>query len=135
VTFGVGHQEKSILSEFLCAPTRHTLLTVFLIFWRHAPNMRPIGVYLYLSLAQPIVSVQSDHSGILHRVSLFNLMHTTPTRNTPGQSPNFDKLAFRKYMKNIGRAYQKQAMELVSLSRTFVQAQEQSSDSDAELGK
>ncbi|KAH9955996.1 hypothetical protein BC827DRAFT_1271203 [Russula dissimulans] len=97
--------------------------------------MRPIGVYLYLSLAQPIVSVQSDHSGILHRVSLFNLMHTTPTRNTPGQSPNFDKLAFRKYMKNIGRAYQKQAMELVSLSRTFVQAQEQSSDSDAELGK
>ncbi|KAH9955997.1 hypothetical protein BC827DRAFT_819595 [Russula dissimulans] len=95
--------------------------------------MRPIGVYLYLSLAQPTVSVQSDHSGILRRVSSFNLM--PPTGNTPGNSPNFDKLAFRKYTRNIGRAYQAQAMELISLSWTFLQAQEQPLNSDAELGK
>ncbi|KAI9508729.1 hypothetical protein F5148DRAFT_1283665 [Russula earlei] len=61
-------------------------------------------------------------------------MPTPPANNPP--SPNFDRLAFRGCMKNIGRAYRKQALELVSLCRTFVAAQEQSPDSlaDAELG-
>ena len=42
-----------------------------------------------------------------------------------------DKYAFIKYMKNIGRAYRKQAKELVSISRLFVQAQDQTFDPDA----
>jgi hypothetical protein len=37
----------------------------------------------------------------------------------------FDTLAFVKYVKNIGAYYRKQAIELVSICRTFVQAQEQ----------
>ncbi|KAI0268967.1 hypothetical protein BGY98DRAFT_1101358 [Russula aff. rugulosa BPL654] len=41
-----------------------------------------------------------------------------------------DKYALVKYMKNIGRAYQKQAKELVSISRLFVQAQNHAFDSD-----
>jgi hypothetical protein len=36
-------------------------------------------------------------------------------------------------MKNIGRVYRKQATELVSLCRTFVQAHEQTPDSDTKL--
>jgi hypothetical protein len=51
------------------------------------------------------------------------------------QTPKFDKLSFIKYMKNIGRAYRKQATELVSICRTFVQAQEHSLDSYAKLKK
>ena len=41
-----------------------------------------------------------------------------------------DRYAFIKYMKNIGRAYRKQAKELVSISRLFVQAQNQTFDLD-----
>lgn len=37
--------------------------------------------------------------------------------------PTFDKLPFFKYVKNIGRPYRKRAVELVSISRTFMQAQ------------
>ncbi|KAF8266956.1 hypothetical protein EI94DRAFT_1701389 [Lactarius quietus] len=51
------------------------------------------------------------------------------------QLPNLDKLAFTKYMKNIGRAYRKQAMELISICRTFVQAGERSISQDADLRK
>jgi hypothetical protein len=51
------------------------------------------------------------------------------------QSSNLDKLAFVKYMKNIGRAYRKQAMELVSTCRTLVQAGERSISQDADLRK
>jgi hypothetical protein len=47
--------------------------------------------------------------------------------------PRFDKLSFVRYMKDIGRAYRKQATELVSICRLLVQAQEQTPDSDAEL--
>ncbi|KAH9955533.1 hypothetical protein BGW80DRAFT_1450535 [Lactifluus volemus] len=46
---------------------------------------------------------------------------------------NFDKYSFKKYMKNIGRAYRKQAIELISACRDFVQAREQSYQSDIEL--
>ncbi|KAH9173176.1 hypothetical protein EDB89DRAFT_743725 [Lactarius sanguifluus] len=49
------------------------------------------------------------------------------------RSSRFDKLSFAKYMKNIGRAYRKQAMELVSICRTFVQAGERSVSQDADL--
>ena len=41
-----------------------------------------------------------------------------------------DRYALIKYMKNIGRAYRKQAKELVSISRLFVQAQNQTFDLD-----
>ncbi|KAI9507837.1 hypothetical protein F5148DRAFT_63791 [Russula earlei] len=81
------------------------------------------------SVTVDCIPSSGNHSGIL---STSHLMPTAPTINPP----NFDKLAFRKYMKNIGRAYRKQAVELVSLCRTFVAAQEQSPDSlaDVELG-
>ncbi|KAH9051166.1 hypothetical protein EDB83DRAFT_2398339 [Lactarius deliciosus] len=49
------------------------------------------------------------------------------------RSSHFDRLSFAKYMKNIGRAYRKQAMELVSICRTFVQAGERSVSQDADL--
>jgi len=58
---------------------------------------------------------------------------TTLTSNNRGQSPDFDKYAFRKYVGKIGRAYQKQARELVSICRTFGQAQQQSRHSDFDL--
>ena len=56
-----------------------------------------------------------------------------------GSSPStikVDKYAFIKYMNNIGRAYRKQAMELVSISRLFVQFQNQTfgSNADRNLG-
>jgi hypothetical protein len=49
------------------------------------------------------------------------------------QSSGFDKRSFVKYMKNIGGAYRKQATELVSICRTFVQAQDQIFNPDADL--
>jgi hypothetical protein len=53
------------------------------------------------------------------------------------ENQKFDKLSFVKYMKNIGRAYRKQAMELVSICRVFVQVQvgELSVSQDAALRK
>ncbi|KAH9058111.1 hypothetical protein EDB87DRAFT_952465 [Lactarius vividus] len=47
----------------------------------------------------------------------------------------FDKFSFLKYMKNVGRAYRKQAMELISICRFFVQAGERSVRQDAHLRK
>jgi hypothetical protein len=48
------------------------------------------------------------------------------TARAPSTKPNiFDGLAFVKYMKNTGRSYRKQAMELVSISRIFALDQEQ----------
>lgn len=54
-------------------------------------------------------------------------MHATQPTSTSvsAKSPAFDKLAFVKYVKDIGRQYRKQAMKLVSISRTFAQAQAQ----------
>ena len=49
--------------------------------------------------------------------------------------PNLDKLAFAKYMKNIGRAYRKQAMELVTTCRALVQVGEQSDSQNVDLRK
>ena len=60
-------------------------------------------------------------------------MPSSPAATNKGQLSNFDKLSFVRYMKNIGRAYRKQAVELVSLCRTFVQAQEQSPESSDNL--
>lgn len=48
-------------------------------------------------------------------------------------SSKFDKFSFIKYMKNIGRAYRKQALELISICRNFVRTQEQTPESCAEL--
>ncbi|KAH9032236.1 hypothetical protein EDB85DRAFT_1259404 [Lactarius pseudohatsudake] len=48
---------------------------------------------------------------------------------------HFDKLSFLKYMKNIGRAYRKQATELISICRFFVQVGERSVRQDAYLRK
>ncbi|KAH9955998.1 hypothetical protein BC827DRAFT_1234259 [Russula dissimulans] len=62
-------------------------------------------------------------------------MHSTPTvtGTSPDRPPKFDKLSFLKYMKNIGRAYRKQATELVSMCRTFFQAHEQNDEAYARL--
>ena len=63
-------------------------------------------------------------------------MSLESTVNTQGRPPllNFDKLSFVSGMKNIGgKAYRRQAMELVSLSRRLVQSQEQSFIADATL--
>ena len=62
-------------------------------------------------------------------------MHASqPTSiSVPDKSTPFDKLAFVKYMKDIGGQYRKQAVELVSISRRFVQAQEQTRSSHDEL--
>jgi hypothetical protein len=49
------------------------------------------------------------------------------------QRSRFDKLSFANYMKNISRAYRKQAMELISICRLFVRAQKQIPASDATL--
>lgn len=54
----------------------------------------------------------------LRRIALSNRM-SSPS------AIKIDKYAFIKYLKNIGRAYRKQAKELVSISRLFVQAQNQ----------
>jgi hypothetical protein len=53
--------------------------------------------------------------------------------NNKGNPSSFDKTSFIKYIKNIGRAYRKQAMELVSACRLFVQVQKQTPASDATL--
>jgi len=57
---------------------------------------------------------------------------STDAKNCP-QSPPYDKLSFTKYMKKIGRAYRKQATELISLCRTFSQARELAPDAVARL--
>ncbi|KAH9058141.1 hypothetical protein EDB87DRAFT_1744395 [Lactarius vividus] len=48
---------------------------------------------------------------------------------------DFDALSFIKYMKNIGRAYRKQATELVSICRLFARVGEQSPRQHADLTK
>ena len=50
-------------------------------------------------------------------------------------SSNFDPISFLKYMEHSGRAYRKQAMELVSLCRVFVRLGEDSVRQDADLRK
>ncbi|KAI0288281.1 hypothetical protein BC826DRAFT_1107873 [Russula brevipes] len=60
--------------------------------------------------------------------------HTTSVIavNDSDQSLKFDRLSFLKYMKNIGGAYRKQAIELISICRDFVQAQGQTPESLAD---
>ncbi|KAI0300015.1 hypothetical protein B0F90DRAFT_571146 [Multifurca ochricompacta] len=60
-------------------------------------------------------------------------MPSSLVTSAPKNPPKFDRLGFVKYMKNIGRAYRKQAMELISICRLFVQAEEQSIDAGKEL--
>ncbi|KAN0105755.1 hypothetical protein V8E52_010714 [Russula decolorans] len=62
-------------------------------------------------------------------------MPTTPpiSSSAPATRPDFDNLSFRKSVKYIGRSYRKRAMELVSICRTFVQAQIQTPDSHYKL--
>ena len=59
-------------------------------------------------------------------------MTATPI-SIEAKSRAFDKLAFLKYVKDIGGQYRKQALKLVSISRTFAQAQEQTRSSYDEL--
>jgi len=63
----------------------------------------------------------------------FTLSDHSPPLPLFCQSPMFDKLAFIKYMKNIGRAYRNQATVLVSICRYFEQTKAQTPGSDAEL--
>jgi hypothetical protein len=64
-------------------------------------------------------------------------MISSPTTDARGHAQatggGFDKLSFVRYMKNVGRAYRKQSMELVSICRTFSQAQKQTPDADTKL--
>ena len=56
---------------------------------------------------------------------------TLPTRS---RSTNlFDGHTFVKYVKNVGTSHRKQTMELISICRTFVQAQEQTLSSGNDL--
>jgi hypothetical protein len=48
-------------------------------------------------------------------------------------SPAFDKLAFVKYVKDVGREYRREAMTSISLCQTFIKAQEQTRSSYEEL--
>jgi hypothetical protein len=48
-------------------------------------------------------------------------------------SPDFDPIAFYKYMEHSGRAYRKQATEIVSLCRIFARLGEESVRQDADL--
>ena len=43
----------------------------------------------------------------------------------------FDALSFISYIKNTGRAYQRQAIELVNICRMFVEASSQEEQHDA----
>ncbi|KAI0251689.1 hypothetical protein BJV78DRAFT_418061 [Lactifluus subvellereus] len=43
----------------------------------------------------------------------------------------FDPLSFKRYFRNIGRAYQRQAIELVNICRFFVEASSQELQHDA----
>ena len=78
-----------------------------------------------------LYSIPGDPSRPLRFFVYSTSMSPASTAKAQGQSPPFDKISFIKYMKNIGRAYRKQATELVSISRTFVQAQEQAFNLDA----
>lgn len=57
------------------------------------------------------------------------------TQPTPidSSASRFDKLSFAKYVKDIGRDYREQAIKLVSLCRSFAQAQKQIHNSYEEL--
>ncbi len=60
-------------------------------------------------------------------------MHATHATPIDSSAPPFDKLSFVKYVKYIGREYRQQAIKLVSICRTFTQAQNQSRSSYDEL--
>src|SRR6267154_3008718 len=51
----------------------------------------------------------------------------------PTSEPRFDNLSFVKEMKDNGREYRNQAIELISICQNFVQAQNQSRSSYDEL--
>ncbi|KAF8495896.1 hypothetical protein F5888DRAFT_507428 [Russula emetica] len=50
--------------------------------------------------------------------------------SAPPSNVSFDKISFIKYTKEIGREYRKQAIELISICRTFAQEQKQGSPYD-----
>jgi len=60
-------------------------------------------------------------------------MSISPNESAKDLRPNFDKFSFIRYMKNVGRAYRKQATELVFICRAFIQVEEQTPNPDAEL--
>ena len=61
-------------------------------------------------------------------------MSISPNGSAKNVYPGFDKFSFVRYMKNVGRAYRRQATELIDVCRTFVQAGEQTPHSDEALG-
>jgi hypothetical protein len=81
---------------------------------------RPIYLSTYFVL---VYWTRSDHSRPLRRIALSNPMSLPAVK--------IDKYSFIKSMKNMGRAYQKQAKELVFISQLFVRAQNQTFDPDA----
>jgi len=52
-------------------------------------------------------------------------MHTPLPVGVPAHISTFDINEFIRYMKNAGRPYRKQAMELITICRIFTDAHEQ----------
>ncbi len=75
----------------------------------------------------PRIHWQSTFSELVYSMGV-----TRVNPNDPSE-PRFDKLSFVRYMKNIGREYREQAIKLVTICRTFVQAQKQTRNSYEEL--
>ena len=57
----------------------------------------------------------------------------TTTVKTPGKLSDFDRHSFLKHMNNIGKSYKNQAIHLISIWQTFIQAEEQTFRSYDEL--
>jgi hypothetical protein len=59
----------------------------------------------------------------------------TPVQNVQTRPPDFRPGAFVKYMKNTGKAYRHQALEIISICRTFVVTQKPTPESGARINQ
>jgi hypothetical protein len=84
---------------------------------------RPVAL-----LVLPISYVEPEVPRVDTKVPHANMKVTRSAK-----SSLFDGVSFVKYMKNINRLYRKQAMELISLYRTFQKTQEQTPDACYDL--
>jgi len=110
--------------------TRRAIGSLCVTCVQHASSSREILLILDVELV-PRVHWQSTFSSVTF---VYSMHDTQPTPiSVSAKSPAFDKLSFVKYVKDIGKQYRKQAMKLVSISRTFAQAQEHTRSSYNEL--
>jgi hypothetical protein len=96
------------------------------------PELQELDVQLEINDAKKRFSAFLNTRGSLGRpVALLVLPISYVEPEVPRADPEvhhlnvFDGLTFVKYMKNIGRSYRTQAMEIVNICQTFVRAQEQ----------